>query len=111
MVGQRTVPCPIPGQPNRHPHDEQGGHNHDWTDGKRGPAYVPENEKAFGGNDLQAMINPGDIMLGAGLVFIAGVGIAFVAADDATGIGVIDDVLYGPLAGMFGEGLRLLAGG
>ena len=27
--------------PNTHPHDANGGHYHDWENGKRGDPYVP----------------------------------------------------------------------
>lgn len=30
------------GNPEEHPHDEKGGHYHDWKDGKRGPAHLFE---------------------------------------------------------------------
>jgi len=28
------------GNPKHHPHDEKGGHYHDWSNGKRGPAHL-----------------------------------------------------------------------
>ncbi len=82
------------GQPNQHPHDPNGGHNHDWKNGKRGPAY------SIGL----------DHIAGAALVTACVIGIVVVAADDATGIGVADDCLLGPLGAGVREGLILLLG-
>lgn len=82
------------GDPKNHPHDENGGHNHDWNDGKRGPAYS---------------INWGAVA-GVALVAVCAVGIAFVAADDATGFGVADDFLFAPLSAGVSQGLILIFG-
>ena len=80
------------GHPANHPHDENGGHNHDWDNGVRGPAYS---------------IN-WEAVAGVALVTICIVGIAVIAADDATGIGVADDVLFVPLGTGVSEGLILI---
>ena len=81
-------------RPDKHPHDSNGGHNHDWKDGVRGPAYSVGWEP----------------VAGAALVTVCVIGIVVVAADDATGIGVADDFLFGPLGAGVGEGLILIFG-
>lgn len=83
-----------PGRPDKHPHDPNGGHNHDWEDGVRGPAYTIEWEP----------------IVGAVLVTICVIGIVVIAADDVTGVGVADDFLFGPLGAGVGEGLILIFG-
>ena len=82
------------GRPDKHPHDPNGGHNHDWENGVRGPAY------SVGWEPLA----------GAALVTVCVIGIVVVDADDATGIGVADDFLFGPLGAGVGEGLILIFG-
>ena len=82
------------GNPDKHPHDQNGGHNHDWENGVRGPAYSIEWEQ----------------VLGVTLVTVCVIGIVVVAMDDATGIGVVDDFLFGPLGVGVGEGLILIFG-
>lgn len=83
-----------PGRPYKHPHDPNGGHNHDWEDGVRGPAYTIEWEP----------------IVGAVLVTICVIGFVVIAADDVTGGGVADDFLFGPLGAGVGEGLILIFG-
>ena len=77
------------GAPDQHPHDENGGHNHDWKNGVRGPAY------SIGWQPI------------AGVVLVIGcaIGTAIVALDDATGVGVADDFLFGPLGAGIGKGI------
>ena len=82
------------GRPDKHPHDPNGGHNHDWENGVRGPAY------SIGWEPIA----------GAALVTVCVIGIVVVAADDVTGIGVADDFLFGPLGAGVGEGLILIFG-
>ena len=82
------------GRPDKHPHDPNGGHNHDWENGVRGPAY------SIGWEPIA----------GVALVTVCVIGIVVVAADDATGIGVADDFLFGPLGAGVGEGLILIFG-
>ena len=82
------------GRPDKHPHDSNGGHNHDWKNGVRGPSY------SIG-------LEP---IAGVALVTVCIIGIVVVAADDATGIGVADDFLFGPLGAGVGEGLILIFG-
>ena len=82
------------GRPDKHPHDSNGGHNHDWKNGVRGPAY------SIG-------LEP---IAGVALVTVCAIGIVVVATDDVTGIGVIDDFLFGPLGAGVGEGLILIFG-
>ena len=76
------------GQPDKHPHDKNGGHSHDWDWSKsppRGPAYVDW-----------------DTIAGIGLITFCVLGMVAVAADDASVIGIADNILYYPL----GEGIR-----
>ena len=82
------------GRPDKHPHDSNGGHNHDWENGDRGPAY------SIGWEPIA----------GVALVTVCAIGIVVVAADDVTGIGVADDFLFGPLGAGVGEGLILIFG-
>ena len=82
------------GRPDKHPHDSNGGHNHDWKNGVRGPAY------SIGWEPIA----------GVALVTVCVIGIVVVAADDATGIGIADDFLFGPLGAGLGEGLILIFG-
>ena len=88
------------GYPDKHPHDENGGHYHDWDwsdnkpwagDSPRGPAYVP--------------------IVGIVTVVACVVGIVIIAADDVTGIGVADDVLLPPLGAGIAEGIVMIMGG
>ena len=81
-------------RPDKHPHDPNGGHNHDWKDGVRGPAYSVNWEA----------------IAGAAIVTVCVIGIAVVVADDVTGAGVADDVLIYPLITGVGEGLILIFG-
>lgn len=79
-------------RPDKHPHDSNGGHNHDWENGVRGPAY------SIGWEPIA----------GVALVTVCAIGIVVVAADDVTGIGVADDFLFEPLGAGVGEGLILI---
>lgn len=49
-----------------------------------------------------------DPALGVGLVVICVVGTVIVATDDATGIGVADDFLFGALGAGVGKGLIMI---
>ena len=82
------------GRPDKHPHDPNGGHNHDWENGVRGPAY------SIGWEPIA----------GAVLVTVCVIGFVVVAADDATGIGIADDFLFGPLGAGVGKGLIMIFG-
>jgi len=81
------------GNPAQHPHDPEGGHNHNWVNGKRGPAYSTGWESAFG----------------IGMIIVFGIACVAVALDDATGVGVIDDFLLGPLGAGIAEGINLIS--
>ena len=82
------------GRPDKHPHDSNGGHNHDWKNGVRGPAY------SIGWKPIA----------GVALVTVCVIGIVVVAANDVTGFGVADDFLFGPLGAGVREGLILIFG-
>ena len=81
-------------KPEKHPHDESGGHSHDWVDGKRGAPYTID-WKVIGGIGLVVV------------VIVAGV---VLALDDATGVGAFDDFLFASLAGLFTKGLTMAFG-
>ena len=49
-------------------------------------------------------------MLGVVLIVGCVAAIALVAADNVTGIGVLDDFLYGPLGAGVGQGLIMIFG-
>ena len=86
------------GQPEKHPHDENGGHYHDWDWSKsppRGDAYAINLE----------------VVAGIGLVAISVVAIVLIVADDATGVGIIDNFLLGPLGTAVGQGVIIIMGG
>ena len=80
------------GRPDKHPHDSNGGHNHDWKNGKRGPAYADA-------------MKP---VLGVVIVAACVIGVIAVAADDTTGVGIADDFLFGPLGAGIREGLIMI---
>ncbi|MBQ6453581.1 MAG: hypothetical protein IJJ14_04400, partial [Coriobacteriales bacterium] len=82
------------GRPDTHPHDANGGHNHDWVDGKRGAPYVIDS----------------DVVVGAFIVSLCAIGLVVVTANDAVGIGVLDDFLYAPLGAGFSEGMIMIFG-
>ena len=82
------------GAPNKHPHDSEGGHTHDWENGKRGPTHIEQ-------------IKP---ILGVTLIAACTLGMAFVVANDTTGIGVIDDFLISPLGSGIGSGVIMIFG-
>ena len=82
------------GRPDKHPSDSNGGHNHDWENGKRGPAYVDA-------------IEP---ILGVTLVTVCVIGTVVIVADNATGIGLIDDLLLVPLSAGIEEGIVMIFG-
>ena len=76
-------------------------HDHEWKDGKRQKGHLPPSP------EYEFSLDP---VLGVGLVTICVIGIVVVAADDATGIGVADDFLFGPLGAGVGEGFILIFG-
>ena len=82
------------GRPDKHPHDSNGGHNHDWENGVRGPAYSISWEP----------------IAGATIATLCVIGLLVVVADDATGVGAVDDFLLVPLSTGIGEGLILIFG-
>ena len=76
-------------------------HDHEWKDGIRQPDHLPP--------DPTYKINWEPVL---GVVLIVGcvAAIALVAADNVTGIGVLDDFLYGPLGAGVGQGLIMIFG-
>ena len=76
-------------------------HDHEWKNGQRQEDHLPPSP------DYEFSLDP---VLGVGLVTICVIGIVVVAANDATGIGVADDFLFGPLGAGVGEGLILIFG-
>ena len=84
-----------------HPGNMPFPHDHRWKNGERGKDHLP--------HDPSYKMN-WEPVIGVGLVTVCVVGIIAVAADDATGIGVADDFLFGPLGAGVGEGLILIFG-
>ena len=84
-----------------HPGNMPFPHDHEWKDGKRQPDHLPPDPSY--NFSLERVV-------GIGLVTICVVGIVAVAVDDVTGIGVADDVLFGPLGAGVGEGLIMIFG-
>ena len=85
------------GNPSKHPHDENGGHHHDWDWTKfppRQPAYVINWEP----------------IAGTVVMAICVVGAVVVVADNMTGIGVSNDLLLVPLYKGFNKGLAMVTG-
>ncbi|MCQ4114244.1 RHS repeat-associated core domain-containing protein [Ruminococcus sp. zg-921] len=89
------------GYPDKHPHDENGGHYHDWDwsdnkpwagDSPRGPAYLP-------------------VIVGITTIAVCVIGIIVIAADDITGVGIADDALIVPLETGIVEGVVMIMGG
>lgn len=76
-------------------------HDHEWKNGQRQKDHLPPSP------NYEFSLEP---VIGVGLVTICVIGIVVVAADDATGIGVADDFLFGPLGAGVGEGLILMFG-
>ena len=81
------------GNPNQHPHDEEGGHYHDWEKGRRGPAHAITRR-----------------MIGGTLLLASTIALIVIAADDITYVGVADDFLVIPLEEGVRNGLIMLAG-
>lgn len=84
-----------------HPGNMPFPHDHEWKNGERGEEHLLP--------DPSYKMNWESVM-GAGLVAICTAGIIVVAADDFTGIGVVDDFLLGPLGAGVGEGLIMIFG-
>ena len=82
--------------PNTHPHDENGGHYHDWDwtkDRPRQKPYVPEIST----------------LVGVGLVAVCAVGVSYVVLNDVTVIGLADDFMVMPLVTGVVYGIRVVA--
>ena len=75
-------------------------HDHDWTWGKNGPSR--------GGPKKHTESSLNQSLVGIGLVAVCAVGFVFVAANDLTGIGAGDDVLFAPLLGGIYKGLEMI---
>lgn len=80
------------GNPSNHPHDENGGHNHDWVNGVRGPAYAMNL----------------DAVLGTALIIVSFTGMVVVLANDMTIVGMLDNFLLGPLVNVAANGIKLV---
>lgn len=76
-------------------------HDHEWKNGKRGKDHIPPSpEYKFSWEPI----------IGIGIVTVCSVGMVFVIANDATGVGILDNFLYGPLGYGIKEGLQLIWG-
>ncbi len=85
------------GFPDSHPHDENGGHNHDWDWSKTPPRGEPY---AFNWEPVAGVV----------ILTICVAGIIVVVADNLTGVGIADDALLGPLGAGVTEALTLIFG-
>jgi len=84
-----------------HPGDMPFPHDHEWENGERGKDHLPPDP---------SYKMDWDTALGVGLVTVCVIGIIIVAADDTTGVGVLDDFLFGPLGAGVGKGLTMIFG-
>ena len=85
-----------------HPGDDVDfPHDHEWKNGERQKDHLPPSP------DYEFSLDP---VLGVGLITVCTVGLVVVALDDATGIGVADDFLLGPLSAGVGKGLIMILG-
>ncbi len=82
------------GNPKNHPHDQNGGHNHDWKDGSRGPAYSVRWEHVAGGIIVTTCV----------------IATVYIVGNDLTGIGAIDDFLLAPFGAGMSKGIEMLTG-
>ena len=74
-------------------------HDHEWKDGKRGKDHLtPDPAYKFSWIPI----------FGVGLIGLCAVGTAVVVADNVTGVGVLDDVLLGPLGAGITEGFIMI---
>ena len=74
-------------------------HDHVWDNGRRGKEHLPPSP------DYAFSLDP---LLGTALVGVCTIGIAAVALDDLTGIGVADNGLMVPLSAGVGKGLVMI---
>ena len=81
------------GRPDSHPHDKDGGHEHNWENGVRGKPYTT---------------NVGNVFLGTAIVFLSTAGVVALVADDVTGIGAADDMFLPELIASIIEGVNLV---
>ena len=74
-------------------------HDHEWKDGERQKEHLPPSQ------DYNISLNSiiGECILIVGVVSFA------LLLDDATGIGVIDDFLLGPIGAIISKGLEMVA--
>ena len=74
-------------------------HDHEWKDGQRGKDHLaPDPAYEFSWIPI----------LGVGLVSACAIGTAIVVADNITGVGVMDDILIGPLGTGIAEGFIMI---
>ena len=74
-------------------------HDHEWKDGKSGKDHLtPDPAYKFSWIPI----------FGVGLIGLCAVGTAVVVADNVTGVGVLDDVLLGPLGAGITEGFIMI---
>ena len=79
-----------------HPGDMSFPHDHVWENGKRGKDHLDPSP------DYEFSFEP---VIGVAIVTASTMGIALIVADDATGLGIGDNVLLGPLGNGIREGL------
>lgn len=84
-----------------HPGDVPFPHDHEWENGKRGKQHLPPSP------EYEFSIEP---VVGTVIVAACVIGIAVVAADDLTGVGIADDYLFVPLGSGITQGLIMIFG-
>jgi|GEM_PF-5857355 len=78
--------------------------------GERDKQRRQERNKSKKKGKNKSDISGWDIAAGIGLVIVGGVATAILAADDTTGIGVLDDPLMAGTGGMVVKGLTMVFG-
>ena len=76
-------------------------HDHSWNNGKRNTDHEPPSP--------EYEINTQKV-IGVGLVIISSAGIALIAIDDSTVVGVADDVFFAPLIAALSNGIGMAFG-
>lgn len=87
------------GNPNQHPNPHE--QFWDWTD--------PEHPKLGPAQPTDATIDL-DAVIGVGIVCVTVAGIVWVVVNDATGVGVADDIALVPLLEAFAKGTQMVVG-
>lgn len=90
---------PVRDRDYNHPGNMPFPHDHEWKNGQRGKEHLPP-DPAY-----EFSRTP---VVGIGLMSICAIGFPVAAADNVAGIGVVDDVLFGPLGTGFAESVIII---